>query len=259
MLNLYAGKIPWVKATLLSRSLVADNLLCLRFKLPALPGFSHGIPHVPGQHYDIRLTAPGDYVAERSYSIANAPYEEGIVEFGIQLLSDGEVSPYLWSIEPGAEIEMRGPIGGHFVWDVSLSKNLILVGGGSGVVPLMSMLRHYAHEPKSRCEKVYCFVSARTLALIPYKDELLGFTKNFPDVTIAITLTDETPSDWAGYTGRIDETLISKVLDQKGNVASPIADTLIYACGRNGFVDAAASILKKIGYPSETIKTERFG
>jgi ferredoxin-NADP reductase len=104
----------WLVGTLLKKSMAAENVMSLTFSLPELQDFQ------PGQHFDIRLTAPGGYMAERSYSIANPPEEKGIVEYGVQLLENGEVSPYLWNLAEGKQVEMRGPIGGHFIWNVSM-------------------------------------------------------------------------------------------------------------------------------------------
>ncbi|TAK57690.1 oxidoreductase, partial [Patescibacteria group bacterium] len=150
----------WLIGTLVSSKMVAENVKSLTFEVPKWPG------HKAGQHCDIRLTAEDGYQAQRSYSIANAP-ETGStkVEFGVQILENGEVSPYLWNMTPGDKIEIKGPLGGHFVWSTEMPGPLVLIAGGSGIVPLMAMLREHVNRRENGTEAkrdVVLLVSART-------------------------------------------------------------------------------------------------
>jgi ferredoxin-NADP reductase len=197
--------------------------------------------HRAGQHVDVRLTAEDGYQAQRSYSIASAPEDEHLV-LTIERLDDGEVSPYLTeSVQPGDELELRGPVGGYFVWEESLGGPLLLVGGGSGVVPLRSMLRH--RRAVGSVLPARLLYSARTQADLIYERELSGF-----DTTI--TLTRE---HWAGRTGRVNHELLEEV-------AWPATDhPLVYVCGPTGFVEAVADALVALGHDASRVRTERFG
>lgn len=227
--------------------MAADNVMSLTFALPDWQQFS------AGQHFDIRLTAPNGYQAERSYSIASAPEDTGIVEYGIQLLADGEVSPYLWNLAEGKQVEMRGPIGGHFVWNTSMAGPLILIGGGSGMVPLMCMLRHHMNQP-DQGRKIIFIISARDLDFVLYKDELAAIAQKDPNVHVIITVTDTPPPDWKGYARRIDQAMLKEVL---GDINAEKPKT--YICGPTKFVEIIAEHMIGIGFASEEIKTERFG
>ncbi len=157
----------WHTATLLDSFPVAEDIKGLRFSV------ENREPHVPGQHYAIRLTSPEGYVAERDYSIANIPSEEGIVELGVEILPDGEVSPYLHSMKKGEQVEMKGPLGGHFIWDRMMEGPVVLIAGGSGLVPLMCILRQhmqYLSEEKDR--SVVLLGSFKTEKHILYHQEL---------------------------------------------------------------------------------------
>ena len=201
--------------------------------------------HLAGQHVDVRLTAEDGYQAQRSYSIASAPEDEHLV-ITVQRLDDGEVSPYLTeTLVPGDELELRGPIGGYFVWRESLGGPLLLlVGGGSGVVPLRAMLRH--HRASASEIPARLLYSARTRADLIYRAELDGHD------TI-ITLTDEQPPEWDGRTGRIDSAFLAET-------AWPAAERpLVYICGPTGFVEAIADALVTLGHDPSRIRTERFG
>jgi ferredoxin-NADP reductase len=199
------------------------------------------MPHLPGQHYDVRLTAPDGYRAQRSYSIASSPLDEGEVELTIDRLEDGEVSPYFHDVlEEGDEVEVRGPFTSYFVWRGE--KPVLLVGGGSGVVPLMSMLRHRRRTmPELPMRLIY---SVRTGEDVIYADELGGDT--------VLTFTKSAPDGWQGHTGRLDQELIS-------GQASPFLGGLAFLCGTNGFVEAASQLLLDVGLPAPQIRTERFG
>ncbi len=197
------------------------------------------IPQLPGQHYDVRLTAPDGYVAQRSYSVASSPVDEGIVELTVDRLDDGEVSTYFHDvIVEGDEVEVRGPFASYFVWRGE--RPALLVGGGSGVVPLMAMLRHRRRTaPELPMRLLY---SARTAAEVIYADEL------GEDATV--TLTREAPPGWSGATGRIDADLVGSLAFDSGPA---------FVCGSNAFVEAATGFLLGAGYRPERVLTERFG
>jgi len=202
-----------------------------------------------GQHVDVRLTAEDGYQAQRSYSIASAPEDDHLV-LTVERLEDGEVSPYLVDVlMPGDKLELRGPIGGYFVWEESLGGPLVLIGGGSGVVPLRSMIRHWCTTPRD--VSVRLIYSSRRLSEVIYRDELTGYGSSGVDVRFA--LTREWPDDWDGHRGRIDRTLVDEV-------AGPSEErSRIYICGPNAFVEAAAGWLADGGRDPGRIRTERFG
>jgi ferredoxin-NADP reductase len=213
--------------------------------LPDWPG------HRAGQHVDVRLTAEDGYQAQRSYSIASGPEDECLV-LTVERLEDGEVSPYLVEVlRPGDELELRGPIGGFFVWEESLGGPLVLIGGGSGVVPLRSMLRHWVAG--SRAVPVRLVYSSRSLDEVIYRSELLGYASDYDSAEVRLALTREWPEDYTGHTGRIDPALLAEV------AGPPEGRPLIYVCGASGFVEAAAAWLVELGHAPERIRTERFG
>jgi ferredoxin-NADP reductase len=199
--------------------------------------------HRAGQHVDVRLTAEDGYQAQRSYSIASPPEDERLA-ITVEKLDDGEVSPYLAEeLVVGDKLELRGPIGGYFVWEADHGGPLLLVGGGSGVVPLMSMLRHRAAAaPTVPARLLY---SARSLEDVIYREELGRFD-------VVYTLTREQPPDWTGYARRVDDEMLREVADS--NSAG-----LAYVCGPTRFVEAVADGLVGIGYALERVRTERFG
>jgi ferredoxin-NADP reductase len=197
------------------------------------------MPHLPGQHYDVRLTDPYGYQAERSYSIASSPLDEGGVELTIDRLEDGEISPYFHDVVvEGDQVEVRGPFTSYFVWRGE--KPVLLVGGGSGVVPLMAILRHRRRTmPKLPMRLVY---SVRHADDVIYKDELGD--------DALLTFTREPPDGWSGHSGHIDAELIAEAgID--GGVA--------FLCGSNGFVETASELLLEADYDPQQIRTERFG
>jgi ferredoxin-NADP reductase len=207
--------------------------------------------HQAGQHVDVRLTAEDGYQAQRSYSIASAPEDDHLV-LTVERLADGEVSPYLvGELRVGDELELRGPIGGYFVWDVSLGGPLLLVGGGSGVVPLRAMLFHRA--ALRSVVPVRLLYSARTLANVIFREELIGVETDHEGADIRITLTREQPNNWRGYARRIDRSLLEEV------AWAPSERPLTYVCGPTGLVEATASALVELGHDPSRIKTERFG
>lgn len=197
------------------------------------------VPHLPGQHYDVRLTAPDGYQAQRSYSIASSPLDEGEVELTIDCLADGEVSPYFHDVVmEGDQVEIRGPFASYFVWRGQAP--VLLVGGGSGVVPLMAMLRHRRRTtPDLPMRLVY---SVRTAEDVIYADELGD--------DAVLTFTREPPEGWTGHTGRIDSELIGRAGIEPG---------IAFVCGSNGFVEAATALLLDTGFEPQQVLTERFG
>jgi ferredoxin-NADP reductase len=207
--------------------------------------------HQAGQHVDVRLTAEDGYQAQRSYSIASGPEDEHLV-LTVERLDDGEVSPYLVGVlAPGDELELRGPIGGYFVWDQAIAGPLLLLAGGSGVVPFRSMLRHRAAVGSDVSMRLV--YSARSLGDVIYREELEAIGAAGDGVDISFTLTREWPDDWTGHRGRIDR----KLLDE---LAWPAAEMpLTYICGPSGFVEGAAGTLVGSGHDPKRIRTERFG
>lgn len=208
---------------------------------------------VPGQHMDVRLTAPDGYAAQRSYSIASAPETGERLELAIERLQDGEVSPFFYDTAAvGDEIELRGPIGGHFVWSVDDGGPVLLVGGGSGVVPLACMLRHRAARASSvAAALVY---SARTEADLIYGDELRAYAARADGLHFLPTLTREINPPAGVRTGRIDADLLGEALARL-----PSAPRTVFVCGANAFVETAAELLLGLGVSAATIRTERYG
>jgi len=202
----------------------------------ALPDWS---AHRPGQHYDIRLTAEDGYSAQRSYSIASEPERRGEIDLTVERIADGEVSPFLHdAVVPGDRFEVRGPIGGYFVWEASTGGPLLLVAGGSGIVPLMAMLRHRA--------------ASRAFDDVIYRQELDALAKS-DGLEVFHTLTRSQPPGWTGYGRRIDEKML-------GEVSRPLgSDALAYICGPTALVEVAANGLVRSGLRAERIRTERFG
>jgi ferredoxin-NADP reductase len=214
----------------------------LAFHVDRWPG------HRAGQHVDIRLTAPDGYQAERSYSIASAADGQRL-ELTVERLDDGEVSPYLTDeLRPGDRIELRGPVGGYFVWEPSQGGPVLLVAGGSGVVPLMAMIR--TRVASGADAEMRLLFSSRTWDDVIYREELgrLG-----DDVTVVHTLTRTQPPDWSGYARRVDGAMLAEV--------GPAAESKphVYVCGPTPFVEAVAQALVELGHEPQHVKTERFG
>jgi ferredoxin-NADP reductase len=206
--------------------------------------------HLAGQHVDVRLTAEDGYQAERSYSIASAP-EAPHLALTIERIDDGEVSPYLTDeLRPGDELELRGPIGGHFTWRVEDGGPLLLIGGGSGLVPLMAMLRHRAARASSLDTRL--LTSSRTWADLLYRDELLRIADE-AGMRARFTLTREQPPGWTGLDRRVD----AEMLEQVG--PGPGDRPKIFVCGPTPFVEHAADALVELGHAPASVHAERFG
>jgi len=238
------GRLNWSIATVVDVLAETDRTVSIVLGVPGWPG------HRAGQHVDVRLTAEDGYQAQRSYSIASAPDDDALV-LTVERLDDGEVSPYLaGELRAADELELRGPIGGYFVWDGSFGGPLMLIGGGSGIVPLRAMLRH--RVAAAGAVPVRLLYSARTLAEVIYKDELLAAAQE-PGVDVRFTLTRQQPDGWDGYDRRVDRDLIADA------AWAPADRPLAYVCGPTAFVEVAADALVSLGHEPGRIRTERFG
>jgi ferredoxin-NADP reductase len=227
----------------------------LRSETPEAKTLTLALPdwtaHRPGQHYDIRLTAEDGYSAQRSYSVASEPERVGEIDITVERIADGEVSPFLDdTVAVGDRFEVRGPIGGYFVWDRSIGGPLLLVAGGSGVVPLMAMLRHRAAAGVT--DPARLLYSARTYEQIIYAEEL-EMLERMEGLTVSYTLTRSQPPGWKGYARRIDDAMLKDVSGPLGS------NVLAFICGPTALVEVAADGLERVGLPAERIRTERFG
>jgi ferredoxin-NADP reductase len=224
-----------VPETPTARTLVLD--------VPDWPG------HRAGQHLDVRLTADDGYQAQRSYSIASAP-ELDALELTVEEIEDGEVSPYLTEeLRPGDQFEVRGPIGGHFTWSEKDGGPLLLVAGGSGVVPLMAMLRHRA--ARGSMVDARLLLSARRSEDILYREELAGLDRR--GLAVAITLTRERPAGWDGLAGRVDAVMLERL------GPAPAERPRVFVCGPTPFVEHVTGLLVATGHDPMTVHAERFG
>jgi ferredoxin-NADP reductase len=239
------GRLTWTIAEVVDRVDETPRVCSLTFAVPNWAG------HLPGQHLDVRLTAEDGYQAQRSYSIASSP-DLGHVTITVERLEDGEVSPYLADVlVVGDRIELRGPIGGYFVWEPDRGGPLLLIGGGSGIVPLMAILRA---RVDARSEvPIRALFSWRSADDIIYADELATLTRDADGVEIAHTLTRSTPEGWPGRRGRVDRALLAQL------AWAPDERPLAYVCGPTGFVEAVASALVELGHDPRRVLTERFG
>jgi ferredoxin-NADP reductase len=248
-----ARPIAWRLASVVDVVPETPRARTLRLDVPGWPG------HRAGQHVDVRLTAEDGYQAQRSYSIGSAP-EELAVALTVERLDDGEVSPYLTDeLRPGDRLELRGPIGGHFVWDVALGGPLLLVAGGSGIVPLMAMLRHRAIVLAGADDGARHRVPARLLYSsrrwdeVIYRDELARLHEGDPTLDVALTLTREPPPGWAGLRRRIDRMMLAEV------AWPPAERPHAFVCGPTPLVESVAAALVDLGHDPAAVKTERFG
>jgi len=218
----------------------------ITLEVPDWPG------HVAGQHVDVRLTAPDGYSAVRSYSIASAPNHESRVGITVERLSNGEVSPYLTQeVAVGDQLELRGPIGGWFVWRTEQTEPVQLIAGGSGIVPLMSMIRSRVSAGTTAPFRL--LYSVREPGAILYRDELQALSDRDHSVSLTYAFTRAAPKDWSRPPGRIDAALIAKT-----TWPSNLGPTS-YVCGPTPFVESAASLLSASGNSPDKIRTERFG
>jgi ferredoxin-NADP reductase len=242
-----ASKLAWQTAVVAAIETRTPTVRSYFFRLPQPMRF------VAGQHMDVRLTAPDGYQAQRSYSIASAPESADLVELAIERLPDGEVSPFFHDVAAiGDEIELRGPIGGHFNWSVDDGGPLLLVGGGSGVVPLVCMLRHRAARGSTvPAALVY---SARTAADLIFGDELRALARRADGFALFATLTREANPPACVRVGRISADLLRAAL---AHLDTP--PKIVFVCGANAFVETAADMLIGLGIPVAAIRTERYG
>jgi ferredoxin-NADP reductase len=238
------GRLTWLVAEVAGATEEAPRVRTLILDVEGWSG------HRAGQHLDVRLTAEDGYQAERSYSIASAPGEP--LAITVERLEDGEVSPYLVDeARDGDRFEIRGPIGGYFVWDGTDDMPLLLIGGGSGFVPLMSMVRHRAATGSTAPARL--LLSSRTYEDVIYREELDELAVRADGLEVFHTLTRSQPEGWTGYARRIDGEILREV-------AWPATDEpLVFVCGSTRFVDAAADGLVELGYDPQWIRTERFG
>jgi ferredoxin-NADP reductase len=239
-------RLIWRFAHLTRRVEETSRVKTLVFNVPGWPG------HRPGQHVDVRLTAEDGYQAQRSYSIASAPEDTDQVALTVERIEDGEVSPYLVDeLQEGDQIELRGPIGGYFVWEVQHGGPLFLVCGGSGICPLMAMIRHRMAEGSRVASRL--LYSSRSIDDVIYRAELDRLAARADGFDVFHTLTRSQPFDWTGFSRRIDRQMLAEV----GFV--PEQRPLCMVCGPTPLVEAVASALVELGHPTERIKTERFG
>ena len=229
----------WLTATVEKITPESPMVKSFFFKMPYL------LTHKAGQHYEVRLTAENGYQAARLYSAATAGDKSTLLHLAIMDVENGEVSPYLFNdLKEGDEVEIRGPFGKFFVWTPEETRPILLVGGGSGVVPMHAIIAE--HETTHTATPMHLIYSTRRFEDILFKDAFLNAD------TVSISLTQKPPSDWQGLTGRINISMFEEVLK---NIENP----LCYICGMSQFVDAASAILLELGIPAKDIKTERFG
>jgi ferredoxin-NADP reductase len=238
--------IAWRLATVAATRDETATVRTFTLSVPDWPG------HRPGQHVDVRLTAEDGYSVERSYSIASEPERGGEIDLTVERIADGEVSAFLHDVVViGDRLEVRGPIGGYFVWEARLGGPLLLVAGGSGVVPLMAMIRH-RHRVRSDVRTRLLFSSRHSEDII-YRDELDRFAAGMDGFEVIHTLTRSRPPGWTGYDRRIDDRMLAEVLEPIGVQAR------VYACGPTALVEVVANALVRLGLPADRVRTERFG
>jgi ferredoxin-NADP reductase len=226
-------------------------------RTPAIKSFflrlSETFDYMAGQHVDVRLTAPNGYTAMRSYSIASAPSDSDIIELAIERLVDGEVSPFFHDVaQIGDMIELRGPLGGHFLWPGPCSKPVLLIGAGSGVVPLISMIRY--RKASGEPVPLALLLSSRTWDEVLFRDELLELERSLPDFALALALTREPATRRTDFSRRIDGRMVADVAARL-----PASPACAFVCGSNAFVEIAADTALALGLKAKAIKTERYG
>ena len=234
-------RLTWQTAAVTSVTSETASVVTIGLQPPDWPG------HRAGQHLDVRLTAEDGYTAEREYSIASAPGEPPAIT--VERLENGEVSPYLTGeLRAGDELELRGPVGGYFVWEPRDGGPLMLLAGGSGVVPLRSILRHRLGTGSDVPARL--LYSSRSWEDVIYRAEL---DQSHDGALVSYTLTRSQPPGWTGHSGRITQALLAEV------AWAAEANPLAYICGPTSFVEAVAAGLVEFGFPPERVKTERFG
>jgi ferredoxin-NADP reductase len=239
------GRLIWREAEVFEVRPETSQVKTIAFDVRDWPG------HQAGQHVDVRLTAEDGYQAERSYSIASRP-DAPHLELTVELLEDGEVSPYLTEeLRHGDVIELRGPVGGYFVWNPAAQGKVLLVGGGSGVVPLMAMAREHAAEGSTIPTTL--LYSARSWDDVIYRDELAQLSEQDAALEVVYTLTRAQPPGWNGYKRRVDRDMLAQVASPPNELA------LTFVCGPTPFVEAVATAMVELGHEPARIKTERFG
>ena len=239
------GPLSWRLAAVAEVRRETPRVVTIALDVPGWDG------HLAGQHVDVRLTAEDGYQAERAYSIASAPDGER-VELTVERLEDGEVSPYLaGELRPGDQLELRGPVGGYFVWEPDRGGPLLLVAGGSGVVPMMAMLRRRAAAASQVPARL--LYSSRTLEDVIYREELDRLAGAADGLTVAHVLTRAQPPGWTGYARRIDAAMLEEVGWRPGE--RPLA----YVCGPTRLVEVVAGQLVALGHDPARVRTERFG
>ncbi|HET9680893.1 MAG TPA: ferredoxin reductase [Candidatus Limnocylindrales bacterium] len=242
-----AASIEWQIATITAIRAETPMAKSFTLAMPSWPG------HRPGQHVDLRLSAEDGYSVERSYSIASEPERGPEVDITVDRIDGGEVSPFLHdTVVVGDRLEARGPIGGYFVWDAGLDDGpLFLVAGGSGIVPLMAMLRHRARAGIRTPAAL--LASSRRIDDVIYREELTALAARDDGLSVHHTLTRDQPQGWTGYGRRIDEPMLSEVLAPLGSRPRT------YACGPTALVEVVATGLVRLGLPPDRVRTERFG
>ena len=248
-----APRIEWRVAKVIDVVRETSRTRTLLLDVPDWPG------HRAGQHVDVRLTAEDGYQAERSYSIASPPSDSKLA-LTVEELDDGEVSPYLAEeLHAGDSMELRGPIGGYFVWDIPVGGPLFLVGGGSGIVPLMAMIRHrnsslpQGNPEARRALPARLLYSSRSWDEVIYRDELARLAKEDPTLEVIHTITRQPPEPWNGFRRRIDRAMLSET------AWPPSEGPKVFVCGPTPLVESVANAMVELGHPADLVKTERFG
>jgi ferredoxin-NADP reductase len=243
------SKKNWQKAKLVKALMAGADLRTLKFDV------QNHLSYEPGQYYEIKLIVPNGFEPDRPFSVANSYGENEPIEFGIQLLPQGEVSQPLFALEEGREVEVRGPYGDDFIWNTDVEGPLYLIGGGSGLVPLMSMLRHHLKNlEKDSGREIVCLFSAKDESRMYYKEELREISAQDKNIKIVWTSTGAEPSPEATYNRRIDEAMIQEVF-----AGFKEKNPRVYVCGSTPFAVSAIKNLMAVGFNPNEIKTERFG